>query len=214
MQTRTAKTAALAIATAAILGLTAFGPSGAYPAQAGEPGAMTGAMIWQAKSPAARAADAPQLGDGAIAYIYLQTNLFEVEVAELGQSAGASDAVRQLGQMVANDHHGVIKSFEELLERNHIKPVATPASTAAIAQHQAVIADLEARKGADFDKAYLLFETRNHRAVIKALRKTLLPATRNQAVTAHLTSLLPAFEHHLAMTLEAAKTAGIAMSMQ
>ncbi len=204
MQMRTGTMAALAVTTGAILGLTAFG------AQAGE----AGAMIWQAKNPAARVADAPQLTDGAIAYIYLQTNLFEVEVADLGKSVGASDEVRQLAQMVADDHRGVIKSFEELLQMNRIKPVATPASRAAVAQHQAVIADLQARKGADFDKAYLLFETRNHRAVIKALRTTLLPAVSNEAIAAHMSSLLPAFEHHLAMTLDAAAKAGIAMSMQ
>ncbi len=210
MQTRTAKSAALAVTTGAILGLTAFGPPGANLAQAGQ----VGAMIWQAKNPVARVADAPQLDDGAIAYIYLQTNLFEVEVAELGQSAGASDGVKQLAQMVADDHRGVIKSFEDILQMNRIKPVETAASTAAIAQHQAVLADLRARKGADFDKAYLLFETRNHRAVIKALRNTLLPAVRNEAIAAHMNGLLPAFEHHLAMTRDAATKAGIAMSMQ
>jgi predicted outer membrane protein len=145
---------------------------------------------WQAKNQAQPAADAPQLDDGAIAYLYLQANLFEVEVAELGKSAGASEEVRKLGQMVANDHRGVIKSFEELLHMHHIKPVPTPASAAAIAQHLAVIADLKARAGADFDKAYLLFETRNHRAVIKALRTTLLPAATNQAVVEHFTTRL------------------------
>ena len=207
MQMRTGKIAALAITTGAILGITVF-PSDL--ARAGE----TGAMIWQAKNPAKPAADAPQLNDGAIAYLYLQSNLFEVDVAELGKSAAASDEVKALGQMVARDHRGVIKSFEELLEMNHIKPIETPASTAAIAQHQAVMADLKARKGADFDKAYLLFETRNHRAVIKAIKKTLLPAVRNQAIAADLRGRLPAFEHHLAMTLEAAKKAGIPMSMQ
>jgi putative membrane protein len=204
MHTRTAKIAALAVTTGAILGLTAFC------AQAGEPGAM----IWQASKPVARVADAPQLDDGAIAYLYLQSNLFEVEVAELGQTAGASDEVKELGQMVAQDHRGVIKSFEDLLEMNHIKPIKTPASTAAIAQHQVVMADLKAKKGADFDKAYLLFETRNHRAVIKALRNTLLPAVRNEAIAAHMNALLPAFEHHLAMTRDVATKAGIAMSMQ
>jgi predicted outer membrane protein len=133
MQTRTSKTAALAMATGAILGLTAFCPPGASLAHAGD-----GAMIWQAKNPVNPAADTPQLSDGAIAYLYLQSNLFEVEVAELGKSLGASDEVKELGRMVARDHRGVIKGFEEILHMNHIKPVATPASTAAIARHQAV----------------------------------------------------------------------------
>jgi len=106
MQTRTAKRTALAVTTGAVLGLAAFGAPGANLAQAGQ----VGAMIWQAKNPVARVADAPQLDDGAIAYIYLQTNLFEVEVAELGRSAGASDGVKQLAQMVADDHRGVIRA--------------------------------------------------------------------------------------------------------
>jgi putative membrane protein len=210
MQTRTGKIAAFTIAMGAILGITAFCPSGDNLAQAEE----LDVMARQAKKPLARVAGAPQLTDEAIAYLYLQTNLFEVEVAELGKTAGASDEVKQLAQMVANDHRGVVKSFEELLHMNHVKPTETPASTAAIAQHEAVIADLKARKGADFDKAYILFETRNHRSVIKALRKTLIPAVRNQAIGAHFRSRLPAFEHHLAMTLEAAQKLGIPMSMQ
>jgi putative membrane protein len=172
-----------------------------------------GAMIckgWLPGGGVIKVADSAQLPDGEIAFIYLQANLFEVETAELGMTLGTSDDVKQHGEMVARDHRGVVKMFEELLHMNHINPVETSGSAASIAQHLAVMTDLKTRKGADFDKAYLAHEAGNHRAVIDAIRNTLLPAVKNSAVAGHMKDVLPAFEHHLSMTLEAAKKAGIA----
>ena len=171
-----------------------------------------GAMIcegWLPGGGVIKVANSAQLTDGEIAFIYLQANLFEVETAKLGMTLGTSDDVKQHGEMVARDHRGVVKMFEELLHMNHINPVETSGSAASIAQHLAVMTDLKTRKGADFDKAYLAHEAGNHRAVIDAIRNTLLPAVKNSAVAGHMKDVLPAFEHHLSMTLEAAKKAGI-----
>jgi putative membrane protein len=156
-----------------------------------------------------KVADSAQLTDGEIAYIYLQANLFEVETAELGMALGTSEDVKQHGEMVARDHRGVVKMFEELLHMNRITPIETSGSAASIAQQQAVMTNLKAQNRADFDKAYLTHEAGNHRAVIDAIRNTLLPAAKNPAIAAHMKDVLPAFEHHLSMTLEAAKKAGI-----
>ena len=79
-----------------------------------------------------KVADRHSFTDGEIAFIYLQANLFEVETAELGMTLGTSDDVKQHGEMVARDHRGVVKMFEELLHMNHINPskrqVPLPAS--------------------------------------------------------------------------------------
>ena len=69
-----------------------------------------------------KVADSAQLTDGEIAFIYLQANIFEVETAELGMTLGTSNDVKQHGEMVARDHRGVVKMFEELLHMNHINP--------------------------------------------------------------------------------------------
>lgn len=158
---------------------------------------------------AIKIASTAPLSDGEIAYIYMQANLFEVEKAELGKTLGNSVDVKQHGDMVAKDHRGVVKSFEELLKMNGVKPVEPSGSAASVAQHQAVMADLKARSGADFDRSYLIHEVGNHRAVIEAIRTTLLPALKSQALATHMKAVLPAFEHHLAMTIDAAKKSGV-----
>ena len=149
------------------------------------------------------------LSDGEIAYIYIQANLFEVEKAELGLAQGTSDGVKAHGQLVAKDHRGVVKMFEEILHMNNVNPVAPDGSASTLSQHQAVMAALKSKKGAEFDKAYLAHEVENHRAVIAAIRTVLLPAVKNAAIAKHMQDVLPAFEHHLSMTVDTAKAAGV-----
>jgi putative membrane protein len=153
--------------------------------------------------------DAPTISDGEIAYLYLQANLFEVETAELARAQGTAPEVKHHGDEVAKDHRGVVKMFEELLLKNGIKPITAADSALRVAEEQKVVSGLKQKSGADFDRAYLAHEVENHRAVIKVVRETFLPATKNDQLAAHFKNVLPAFEHHLAMTIDAAKALGI-----
>lgn len=171
--------------------------------------ALAAAVILGAAFSSSCGAGAAALTDGEVAYIYLQANLFEVEKAELGKSLGTSDDVKKHGEMVATDHRGVVKMFQHILELNHIKPTETANSAATVAAHQALMTDLKAKTGAEFDKAYLTHEAANHKGVIEAIRGTLLPAAKSEAIVKHFNEVLPAFEHHLAMTLDALKRAGL-----
>jgi putative membrane protein len=156
-----------------------------------------------------RVHDAPSLSDGEIAYLYLQANLFEVDTAELGRAQGTAPEVKQHGDMVRKDHRGVVKMFEELLLKTGIKPITAGDSASRVAEQEKVVSGLKQKTGADFDRAYIAHELSNHRAVIKTIRETLLPATKNEQLAAHFRDVLPAFEHHLAMTIEAAKSLGV-----
>lgn len=165
-----------------------------------------------ATSKVIKVADESGLSDAEIAYLYIQANLFEVETAELGVARGTAADVKSHGEMVARDHKGVVRAFEELIQMNGIKPVSTDAAVNAEKQHSAVMEKLKSKQGAEFDKAYLQHEAGNHRAVINALKTVLIPAAKNEAVVKHMQAMLPAFEHHLAVTLKAAKKAGVKVS--
>jgi putative membrane protein len=156
-----------------------------------------------------RVHDAPSLSDGEIAYLYLQANLFEVDKAELARVQGTAPEVKHHGDEVAKDHSGVVKMFEELLLKTGIKPITAEDSAQRVAEQEKVVSGLKQKTGADFDRAYIAHEIANHRAVIKAIRETFLPATKNEQLAAHFRGVLPAFEHHLAMTIEAAKSLGV-----
>jgi putative membrane protein len=152
-----------------------------------------------------KVADATQLTDGEIAYIYLQGNEFDVEEAELGVARGTASDVKEHGEMVAKDHRGVVETFEGILTKNGIKPIAPPDDAATLERHHAVMADLKARSGANFDREYLTQAIIGHRAFIALVNERLLPAARNPEIASHLKGVLPAFEKHLAMTIAAAK---------
>jgi len=151
-------------------------------------------------------AKATQLTDGEIAYLYLQGNQFDVEEAELGIARGTSSEVKQHGEMVAKDHRGVVVAFQAILTEHNIKPVAPSGDSAAVQHHMAVMSDLQARSGADFDREYLTQAILGHRAFIELVSQTLLPEAQNPGIASHLKDILPAFKHHLAMTMTAAKS--------
>jgi len=156
-----------------------------------------------------RVHDAPSLTDGEMAYLYIQANLFEVETAELARTQGTAPQVKVHGDEVARDHRGVVKMFEELLLKNGVKPITAADSTQRVAAQEKVVSGLKQKTGADFDRAYIAHEVENHRAVIKVVREIFIPAAKNAQLTAHFKDVLPAFEHHLAMTLDAAKALGV-----
>lgn len=155
-----------------------------------------------------RVSETAKLNDGEIAYIYIQENLFEVETAKLGLERGTAPEVKAHGKMVAKDHTGVVKMFEKLLKTTGVKPTAPPNSQERLEQHQKNLAALKTKSGKAFDRAYVDHELANHRAVIKALRDVLIPTVENSALREHFRAMLPAFEHHLATTVEAAKKLG------
>jgi predicted outer membrane protein len=118
--------------------------------------ATAGPAIGNAKSAPAdliMVADAAPLSDGEIAYIYLQANEFDVEEGELGSARGTAPEVKEHGAMVAKDHRGVVESFEGILAKNGIKPIAPSDDARTLEQHHAAMADLKARSGANFDRA-------------------------------------------------------------
>lgn len=150
-------------------------------------------------------ANVSQLTDSEIAYIYVQANQFDVEETELGIARGTASGVKQHGEMVARDHRGVVVAFQGLLAANNITPVAPPGNSATVEQHQAIIGNLKARTGVDFDREYLTQAIIGHREFISLVSETLPPAAGNPALASHLKEVLPAFRHHLSMTMAAAK---------
>jgi putative membrane protein len=116
--------------------------------------------------------------------------------------------VKEHGEMVAKDHRGVVKAFEDVLAKQGITPVVPSGFEETAKHHWAEMADLRSRNGADFDREYLTRAIVSHRAFIESVQGTLLPEVKNPALAAHMKEILPAFKKHLSMTIEAAKKVG------
>lgn len=148
------------------------------------------------------AARAATLTDGQIIAIYTQVNGFDIEMALLARAQARADAVRQLAAHVASDHVGVRQTAHALARQCGVTPALPPQRNAAADEHGKAMVRLQALEGAAFDVEFLRHEVGFHRAAIAAVREQLLPAARCAELKAHLSQVLPAFEHHLARTRE------------
>jgi putative membrane protein len=141
-----------------------------------------------------------QLDDPTIVAIFDNTNTADIETGTLAAEKGSSDEVRQFGAMLARDHKAVRQQGRDLAAKLKVTP--TPPADPAGAKAQAkALAALRAKKGADFDRAFLEHEIKFHQDVIDALKSTLLPAIQNAELKALVVKVAPAFEAHRAMAV-------------
>lgn len=159
-------------------------------------GALAVALAIPASRRQGTTPQAPALTDANIVAIFDAANTADIETSELAAKKGASKDVRDMGTQFANDHKAVRQQGRDLAKRLGVTP-ALPAGDQGAAAHARVMADLNAKTGAAFDKAYVDHEVAYHAAVLEAVTKTLLPAVQNAELKAFVTKVGPAFQGHL-----------------
>jgi putative membrane protein len=138
----------------------------------------------------------PALDDAAIASIFDLANTADIQTGELAEKMGQSQEVKDMGKNFAAAHSGVRQQGRDLAKKLGLK-LDPPMNGQMGKDHAAAMAKLKALHGAEFDKAYVAHEIAYHQAVIDAVTKTLLPATKNAELKALIESVAPAFVAHL-----------------
>lgn len=144
---------------------------------------------------------AQAVSDANIVAIFDAANTADIETGTLAAQRAADPRVRDLGQMFVDAHTAVRQQGRDLAKQLGVTPVP-PSGDQSAAQHAAAMKKLGGLKGAEFDKAWLDHEIAYHQAVIDAVTKTLLPATRNADLKAFEEKVAPAFVGHLQMAKE------------
>lgn len=139
---------------------------------------------------------AQKLDDATIVAIFDAANTADVETAGLAAKHSQNREVRELGAMFVRDHGTVRQQGRDLAKKLGVTPTP-PASDQSAKDHAAAMAALSAKKGVDFDRAFLAHEVAYHAAVIDAVTKTLLPAIGNAELKAFVVKIAPAFQAHL-----------------
>ena len=150
---------------------------------------------------------ASKLDDATIFAIFDQVNTVDIWTARLAAQKGHSSKVRELGRKVASDHEAVQQMARDLAKKLGIVP--TPPHNDNTANDLAqTITMLQNKSGTEFDKAYLLHESKFHANAIDTVKSTLLPALKNEEFKELILTVAPGFEHHLHMTTSLAKELG------
>ena len=126
--------------------------------------------------------------------------MLEVQLGQMALSNASSPAVKQLGQMMVDDHS---KANAELKALAQTKNISLPATLSEGKQKK--VKDLAAKKGTDFDEAYTALMVDDHKEVIDDFKKE-ADKGNDSDVKAWAANKIPTLQHHLQMS-ESAKDA-------
>jgi putative membrane protein len=140
-------------------------------------------------------AQATGLDDATIVAIFDAANTADIETGRLASERGSTEAIRNFGKMLMNDHTVVRQQGRDLAARLGVTPTP-PKDDAATRAHDEAMQKLRGLSGKAFDRAFLQHEVAFHASVIDAVKKTLLPAIQNAELKALVVKVTPAFVGH------------------
>ena len=117
----------------------------------------------------------------------------EVELGRLATERGASDAVKQFGQRMVDDHS---KANDELKQWAATAGVTLP--TALDAKHQAMVAKMSRLSGAAFDKAYSQNMVKDHTKAVQLFQRE-ADRGADSGLKTFASTTLPTLQEHLRM---------------
>lgn len=119
--------------------------------------------------------------------------MLEVQLGQLAQANGSAPQVKQLGQMMVDDHS---KANDELKQAAAQKNISLPATLSE--KSQKTYDDLSKKTGADFDKAYASLMVDDHKEDINLFQKE-ADNGKDADLKTWAAGKIPTLQHHLEM---------------
>jgi putative membrane protein len=140
----------------------------------------------------ARAGDITSADQSFVRGVY-QRGLGEIRMSELGQSKAASSDVKTFAERMIADHGKANAELKTLADTKGLSLSSGP-DTMTLGAVKA----LEAKAGAEFDKAYAAQMVSSHAKSVEAFEKA-GSKTRDTDLRAYITKMLPTLKEHLTL---------------
>jgi putative membrane protein len=119
----------------------------------------------------------------------IQGDIAEVDVGQLAQEKGQSEAVKQYGAMLVKDHGAHKAKAEEVAKQLGVEP-----PTGSSLGEKTTYAKLKLLSGESFDKSFAKSMVKDHQEDIKEYKKE---ASKSDAAGQLAKESLPTLQHHL-----------------
>jgi putative membrane protein len=120
----------------------------------------------------------------------------EVDLGNLAKDKASSDDVKKFGQQMVDDHSKANDELKTLASSKNVD--LTKAMDAGMKKTEAAKKKLEAKNGADFDKAYMDDMVKDHEKDVKEFEEASKSAD-DADLKAWAAKTLPTLQHHLEM---------------
>jgi len=135
--------------------------------------------------------------DPQIAHVAATAHSIDIARGKDALKKSKNAEVKQFAEQMVDDHQAGLKEAQALLEKLKVKPEDNPTSQALQKQAKGEKAKLAKLKGKAFDREYINHEVAYHKAVIDAVKNTLIPNAKNDQLKQLLTDAVPTLEGHL-----------------
>jgi putative membrane protein len=186
-------------AAAATLLAAAFAFACSKPnANGGENPAMDTSTVSTAPAPApADTAAAAKPTDPQIAHIGVTANSIDIDAGKDAKGKATNADVKSFAQEMITDHTAANNEATALVKKLNVTPEDNPTSQSLKSAADSAKQQIDDKKGADFDKAYMDHEVAFHQQVLDALDNTLIPSAQNGELKAFLQKVRGVVQGHL-----------------
>lgn len=163
------------------------------PGQNGNANTKTGGSANANRSANANAGRSSNSADVKFAMATAMDGMTEVELGRLAVQKGTSDAVKQFGQRMIDDHTNANQQLTQLASS---KGITLP--TSLDAKHAAMVQKFQAMSGAAFDRAYAKQMVQDHKKAVAMFQKE-AASGMDAEMKAFASNTLPILQGHLSM---------------
>jgi len=138
-----------------------------------------------------------KLTDPEIASVAVTANQIDINAAQLAQQKSKDQEILNFAKTMIADHQSVIDKATALVTKLNVTPKDNSVSKSLNANAAKMTKSLNAKSGKAFDRAYVNNEVAYHKAVIAAVKNTLIPDAQNAELKSLLQSVMPVLKTHL-----------------
>jgi len=139
-----------------------------------------------------------RLTDDQILYILHAANLGEVDQARVAQKKAHDARVKRFAAMMVKDHGDADARGNDVAKQINASLAPSDVSNRLESNAKQLSVAINAEKGGkEFDRTYIQAQVKEHRDVLDAIDRDLLPAAQSQAVKELLETMRPKIDSHL-----------------
>ena len=135
-------------------------------------------------------------------------NTIEIQLARIASKKATSPEVRRVAEKLAVDHSKNRQQVRALAQTLDVPLTPAAGGDVSASDSIAMPADLQVKSGAEFDKAFIAHEVRDHERSIEKIRGQLLPAAQDPRVKTYLQKTMAEMQGHLASLNEVEQKLG------
>jgi putative membrane protein len=124
-------------------------------------------------------------------------NTSEIQLSTVATKKASSPLVKQIARKLMTDHTKNRQQVRALAQKLNVSLTPGQGGSVAAADSAAMPADLQAKTGAEFDRAFVQHEIDDHQSNIDKIENQILPSLQNAQIKTYLQQTVTAMQGHL-----------------